>query len=144
MFIYIELDLETKKDGKVKKNGKDMDAYKVKISATVVKTKLSKVEKRVPNKKKKFGSRPKHSRQLFQDESSGDEQSFRSDVWSEMDFLPYCTPDDEDAVCLLCNGKYSEDGRGEEWIKCLMSAMWAYVDCGGPKKTDYICDFCKN
>lgn len=52
------------------------------------------------------------SRQWFQDESSENEQSFHSDVSSEMVFLPDCSPDDENAMCLFCNCKHLKNGTG--------------------------------
>lgn len=52
-------------------------------------------------------------------------------------------PDEDDAVCLFCEGLFSEDTMGELWVKCLMCGMWAHNDCAGSEKDIYICDFCK-
>ena len=30
------------------------------------------------------------------------------------------TPVDQDAECMFCDGKFSEDFKGELWLKCLM------------------------
>ncbi|GBN39255.1 hypothetical protein AVEN_113633-1 [Araneus ventricosus] len=29
------------------------------------------------------------------------------------------------------DGKFSDDTRGEVWVKCVMCQMWAHLDCGG-------------
>ena len=53
-------------------------------------------------------------------------------------------PTDEDAQCFFCNGKYSEDKRGEEWVKCLICEMWVHGDCSGYESGIYRCDYCNN
>ncbi|KAJ8710642.1 hypothetical protein PYW08_009157 [Mythimna loreyi] len=53
-------------------------------------------------------------------------------------------PTDEDAECFFCNGKYSEDKGGEEWVQCLMCELWVHGACGGYESGVYICDYCKN
>lgn len=55
-----------------------------------------------------------------------------------------CTPNAEDPVCLFCNEQYSENGRGEEWVKCLICTMNVRVNCGGAEAAHYICEFSKN
>lgn len=78
------------------------------------------------------------------DDSNDSNDSFHSDVSSVMDFIPNTTePDDKDAECIFCNGKYSNDQRGEVWIRCVSCSLWAHFDCTGAEKDDYICDFCK-
>lgn len=51
-------------------------------------------------------------------------------------------PNDEDAVCIFCEGQYSDDSRGERWVQCLACEMWAHDECAGCEKDAYICDFC--
>jgi len=53
-------------------------------------------------------------------------------------------PAEEDAECFFCNGKYSEDKRGEEWVQCLMCDLWVHAACGGYESGVYVCDYCKN
>lgn len=48
--------------------------------------------------------------------------------------------DDEDTVCMFCEGKFSDDTAGELWIRCSMCCMWAHSDCAGAEN---MCDFCK-
>ncbi|GBM53410.1 hypothetical protein AVEN_73439-1 [Araneus ventricosus] len=52
-------------------------------------------------------------------------------------------PDSREATCIFCDGKFSEDTRGEVWVKCVMCQMWAHLDCAGAKIANYVCDFCK-
>lgn len=52
-------------------------------------------------------------------------------------------PNDEDAVCIFCEGQYSNDSRGERWVQCLACEMWAHDECAGCEKDAYICDFCQ-
>lgn len=72
-----------------------------------------------------------------------DKQWFYSDIsWNRL-FIAY-TPDEQDALSQFCNENYLEDRKRKEWLKYLMCAMWAHVDCGDAETTDYICNFCKN
>ncbi|GBM33129.1 hypothetical protein AVEN_56762-1 [Araneus ventricosus] len=52
-------------------------------------------------------------------------------------------PDSRKATCIFCDGKFSEDTRGEVWVKCVMCQMLAHLDCGGAETASYVCDFCK-
>ncbi|GBL86781.1 hypothetical protein AVEN_96021-1 [Araneus ventricosus] len=52
-------------------------------------------------------------------------------------------PDSRKATCIFCDGKFSEDTREEEWVKCVMCQMWAHLDCAGAETASYVCDFCK-
>ncbi|GBM60542.1 hypothetical protein AVEN_37854-1 [Araneus ventricosus] len=52
-------------------------------------------------------------------------------------------PDSSEATCVFCDGEFSEDTRGEGWVKCVMCQMWAHLDCAGAETASYVCDFCK-
>lgn len=52
-------------------------------------------------------------------------------------------PNSQDAVCMFCDRKYSDDCRGELWIQCLVCDMWAHIDCAGSETDNYVCDYCK-
>lgn len=52
-------------------------------------------------------------------------------------------PNDEDAVCFFCNGPFSQDVRGELWVKCLMCNLWVHNECAGCETEEYVCDYCK-
>nr|CAD7398609.1 unnamed protein product [Timema cristinae] len=112
--------------------------------------KVLKIQKRTkaqrpPVKKLNFNlsskARPKATNPT-RDDSSNDE-SFHSDVSSVMDYMPPGKePDNKDTECIFCDGKFSEDSKGEIWIQCLSCSLWAHLDCTGAEKADYVCDFC--
>ena len=74
------------------------------------------------------------------------DESFHSDVLSEIYFM-YSTKESEnkDAECILCNVtenvKFSEDERGEIWIKGFSCSLCAHLDCTAAENAEYICDF---
>ncbi|GFT95957.1 hypothetical protein TNCV_312721 [Trichonephila clavipes] len=63
--------------------------------------------------------------------------TFHADVSFVMDFMP-SIEDKENK----CNGKLSENQRGEIWIPCFNCFLWAHPDSSGAEK-DYIGDLCK-
>lgn len=75
------------------------------------------------------------------DEDDNDNDSFQSDLSSELGFIP--TPQDEDAASIFCSSNCSVDARGELWVKCVMCLSWAHNDCAGVEKTVYVYDFCR-
>lgn len=68
--------------------------------------------------------------------------SIRDDS-SDFSLLETFTPTDGDATCMFCEGKYSEDRKGEEWIQCILCKEWAHVGCSGAEVDFFICEFCK-
>ena len=58
------------------------------------------------------------------------DESFHPHVLSEIDLM-YSTKKSEnkDPEYIFCNGKFSEDERGEIWIKCFRCSLWAHLDC---------------
>ncbi|GBL90760.1 hypothetical protein AVEN_215503-1 [Araneus ventricosus] len=46
-------------------------------------------------------------------------------------------PDSRKANCIFCDGKFSEDTRGEVWVKCVMCQMLAHLDCAGAETASY-------
>ncbi|XP_023214317.1 PHD finger protein ALFIN-LIKE 8-like [Centruroides sculpturatus] len=86
-------------------------------------------------------SRPKPSRD---DSSVSSDESFHSDVSSVMDFVPSTKePENEDAECIFCNGKFCEDERVKIWVQCFICSLWAHLDFTGAERESYNCDFCK-
>lgn len=77
--------------------------------------------------------------------SSEDDHASISSGTSELEVIPGVTPsqDHEDAECIFCCGKFSEDTSGELWVMCLMCNLWAHSECAGAEKENYICDFCR-
>lgn len=52
-------------------------------------------------------------------------------------------PEEQDTVCFFCDGKFSEDARGEQWVQCLTCESWVHCDCAGYDAGTYVCDYCK-
>lgn len=49
------------------------------------------------------------------------------------------------AKCFYCNGLFSEDMRGEQWIQCPSCNRWAHEECAGvDDNTNYICEYCRS
>ena len=69
------------------------------------------------------------------------DESFHSDVLFEIDFM-YSTKESEnkDAECIFYNGKFSEDERGEIWIKCFSCSLWVHLEFSAVENVEYICE----
>jgi len=77
-------------------------------------------------------------------ESSTEDENSVSSGTSELELLPGVSPSkDDDAWCMFCDRKFSEDCKGELWVMCVMCSLWAHVDCAGAEKGVYTCDFCR-
>ncbi|CAH1985659.1 unnamed protein product [Acanthoscelides obtectus] len=53
--------------------------------------------------------------------------------------------DESDAECLFCNERFSNNNRGEGWIKCCACLRWGHEACAGVDPDDadeFTCDFC--
>lgn len=61
----------------------------------------------------------------------------------DLDITKGDTSDSNDATCVFCDGKFSQDTCGEVWVKWVMCQMWAHLDCAKAEKVIYVCDFCK-
>ena len=61
--------------------------------------------------------------------NTSSDESLHSDVSSEIDFM-YSTKESEykDVEWIFCNGNFSEDERGENWIKCFCCSLWGHLD----------------
>ncbi|GBM10901.1 hypothetical protein AVEN_42150-1 [Araneus ventricosus] len=79
----------------------------------------------------------------------GDSSSDSSDYYdpplvdSDDDINDGDKPDSRKATCIFCDGKFSEDTRGEVWVKCVMCQMLPHLDCAGAETANYVCDFRK-
>ncbi|GBM69656.1 hypothetical protein AVEN_124440-1 [Araneus ventricosus] len=67
----------------------------------------------------------------------------KSDDDINLDINDEDKPDSRKATCIFCDGKFSEDTRGEVWVKCVVCQMLAHLDCAGAETASYVCDFCK-
>lgn len=117
------------------------------IQSTAVKSKIVGVTKNILGesfKKLKITKTPPSlANRRLSESSSGESEVPLYDDDSDLD-LPLGNHDvnDTDATCIFCDGKYSEDTKGEQWIQCLMCKLWAHVACSGAEKDHYVCDYC--
>lgn len=61
----------------------------------------------------------------------------------DIDQIGEYAPENNDAICLFCGTRFSDDIRGELWVQCLMCHLWAHEQCSGAEKDAYVCDFCR-
>ncbi|KAJ8892375.1 hypothetical protein PR048_004955 [Dryococelus australis] len=52
-------------------------------------------------------------------------------------------PSSENVEYVFCQGKFSEDTHGDEWVQCTMCELCVHTDCSGAETLLYVCDFCK-
>lgn len=52
-------------------------------------------------------------------------------------------PGDDNTACIFCDGLFSDEVRGEVWIRCYKYGDWAHSECAAMEKDVFICDFCK-
>lgn len=101
-----------------------------------------------PTKKASKIKRPTKSKSKKNDQSEsseeGDDISVVSDSSNDPEIYLGKKPNsNDDAICVFCDGKFSEDRKGELWVQCMMCEMWAHCDCADCEKDNYVCDFCR-
>ncbi|KAF5276845.1 hypothetical protein FQA39_LY06397 [Lamprigera yunnana] len=72
-----------------------------------------------------------------EDSNAANESIVPADDDTDIDDIGQIVPDDKDATCLFCDGRFSEDHREELWVRCLMCNMWAHEHCSGAEKDNY-------
>lgn len=52
--------------------------------------------------------------------------------------------DDNDATCIYCKKSFSEDKKGEKWVRCTKCFYWCHEKCAGDRSESpkFICDEC--
>lgn len=50
---------------------------------------------------------------------------------------------DSSLATFFCDGKYSEDTRGEVRVKCVMCKKWTHSDSAEAERASYVCNICK-
>lgn len=63
------------------------------------------------------------------------------------DVVGYISTDDDDngkhnAECPMCNKLYSEDNKGQKWIRCSKCSMWSHENCDDKITKTFICNLC--
>lgn len=87
------------------------------------------------------GNKNKNKTKKRRKELSSEEESTNDD---EPDLVSTDEEDSEndDAECPVCNNTYSQDKKGEKWIRCIQCFQWMHEDCvenPGPK---FVCSIC--
>jgi hypothetical protein len=66
-----------------------------------------------------------------------------SDTDLTIPFAEDSTKDEEqDADCVFCTGRFSEDHIVEEWTRCAKYFRWAHILCVGMEE-DFVCEPCQ-
>jgi len=66
-----------------------------------------------------------------------------SDTGLTLPFADDLTEEEEqDADCVYCTGRCSEDHSVEEWTQCAKYFRWAHTLCVGVEE-DYVCEPCQ-
>ncbi|XP_031328854.1 PHD finger protein ALFIN-LIKE 6-like [Photinus pyralis] len=95
-------------------------------------------EKKVPLSKAKGKQKTAKKRQVSSSSSENDDEEVKF-IESEDDM----DGDEEDAECVYCTNLFSQDIRGEDWIKCSGCYRWAHEECAGVDKIEgFVCDLC--
>ena len=65
--------------------------------------------------------------------------------WDPTPFADDSAEEDEeqDADCLYCTGRFSEDRNGEDWIRCAKCFKWRTRCVLVWRKVDFVCEHCQ-
>jgi len=89
-----------------------------------------------------LGSSRRRKRRVCRDPSPSDTRS-DSDTDLAVPFVDDSTEEEEqDADCVYCTGRSSEDHYGEEWIRCAKYFRWAHILYAGMEE-DFVCKPCR-
>ncbi|XP_069671659.1 uncharacterized protein [Periplaneta americana] len=91
----------------------------------------------------KIRSTISRKRQLFPTSEDGNLSDSNESVNVHQSRSKDINEPEDDAVCIFCAGKFSDDARGEEWIQCTLCESWAHSACSDTENLDFICDYCK-
>lgn len=50
--------------------------------------------------------------------------------------------ENDDAECPVCHNTYSQDKRGEKWIRCIHCFQWMHEDCVDNPGPKFVCTIC--
>ncbi|CAH2092167.1 unnamed protein product [Euphydryas editha] len=97
-------------------------------------------KKRVRNlKKNTTGSNKKRTKKRLKNGSSGEDTSDEEPILVSFDEED---SDDNDAECLVCQKFFSQDTKGEKWIRCTKCFQWMHEDCVENPGVNFTCAFC--
>lgn len=79
----------------------------------------------------------------FEDDSDEESRQSVSSKESDLELPADLPPAEEDALCMFCSEKFSNDNTGELWVMCMLCSHWSHSACAGWDQENYVCDFCK-
>jgi hypothetical protein len=89
----------------------------------------------------RLGPSKRRKRRVCRDPTPSDTLS-DSDTELTVPFADDSTEEDEqDADCVFCTGRFSEDHNVEEWIRCAKYFRWAHIICVCMEE-DFVCELC--
>lgn len=93
------------------------------------------------NQKKTEQKKRKTTAKIYKPISNSEDEDGEFSVHDETDESPD-RAQSENAKCFYCDGLFSEDIRGEQWIQCLSCKRWVHEECAGIDGVTYLCEFC--
>jgi hypothetical protein len=88
-----------------------------------------------------FDPSKRRKRRVCRDPTPSDTPS-HSDTDLAVPFDDDSTEEEEEADCVYCTGRFSEDHKEEGWIRCAKYFRWAYTLGAGMEK-DFIYEPCR-
>ncbi|KAF9794871.1 hypothetical protein SFRURICE_005106 [Spodoptera frugiperda] len=92
------------------------------------------VKKNMTGSNKKKTKKPRKN--LSSDEDTSDDEDPILVSTDEED------SDNDDAECPVCHKCFSEDKKGEKWIRCTKCFQWIHEDCAENPGPKFICAIC--
>ena len=83
-----------------------------------------------------LGPSKRRKRRVCRDPTPSDTSDSDTDLAAPFDDDP--TEEEQEADCVYCIGRFSEDQKGEEWIQCAKYFRWAYTFCAGMEEDLFV------
>lgn len=121
--------------------------YKQDLETSIQRKIKKNTPKKLPKKtqKKKTKKTTQKKRKITTERKSSSESSDKSDysVNDSTDESPDRSQN-QNGKCLYCNGLFSEDVHGENWIQCASCRQWAHEECAGIEDMVdfFVCELC--
>lgn len=96
-----------------------------------------KEQKKLTNRKRQTMKKKIFEKKKVEEVSSSSEDD-------DMPELADSSGDEYDAECPYCSGNFSQDTRGEKWVKCQVCFKWTHEDCGEVASNRFLCSLCVN
>lgn len=121
----------------------ELEISQAKPEANRGKRKLCQIRMNSQQVKEKKAKGKKKQRIIESSGSEAESEFLAADEDSDMEEVGSVPSQDTDVTCMFCDSPFSQDSRGELWVRCLMCQLWAHEECAGTETDAYVCDFCK-